>query len=209
MAHTRSTEISISTLSLCAANCDTIIRHLLATQQPPGNALMRLNKSTGHAIRILIECARSAGELVKVADLAATLDLSMQNVFKIVHILSRHQLVKASRGRYGGVRLAKPAEQIRMGDIVRAMEATEIDLDVETSLKRTSGTVVTGVNRVIDNALEAFIAVLDQHTLADLASQKRPGQGGARPSQRTRKSPQSKSARVTSSTRSMPRSSGN
>ncbi|MGE0698503.1 MAG: Rrf2 family transcriptional regulator, partial [Hyphomicrobiaceae bacterium] len=70
---------------------------------------MRLNKSTSHAIRILIECARAEGALVKVAELSARLDLTMQNVFKIVHVLSRAGLLEAARGRHGGVRLARPA----------------------------------------------------------------------------------------------------
>jgi Rrf2 family nitric oxide-sensitive transcriptional repressor len=171
---------------------------------------MRLNKSTGHAIRILIECARSEGELVKVADLASALDLTMQNVFKIVHLLSRNQLLAATRGRNGGVALARPADQIRMGDIVRAMEATEIELDVETSGKRTRKAPVNGVNRVLDTALEAFVAVLDQHTLADMAQQPRTRDGGDAPgAPRTSKSPQSRSAQAVSGARLVSRSSGN
>ena len=167
---------------------------------------MRLNKSTGHAIRILIECARAKGELVKVADLATTLDLTMQNVFKIVHILSRNGLISAARGRNGGVGLARPADQIRMGDIVRAMESTDIEVDVETPLSRSSRVDVSGVNRVLDDALLAFVAVLDQHTLADMAGQRGPA-SGTRP--RARKSPQSRTARVVSSGRLTARSSGN
>jgi len=167
---------------------------------------MRLNKSTGHAIRILIECARAKGELVKVADLAMTLDLTMQNVFKIVHILSRNRLISAARGRNGGVGLARPADQIRMGDIVRAMETTDIEVDVETPLNRSSRVDVSGVNRVLDDALEAFVAVLDQHTLADMAGQRGPA-SSTRP--RARKSPQSRNARVVSSGRLTARSSGN
>lgn len=130
---------------------------------------MRLNKSTSHAIRILIECARADGELIKVADLAAELGLTMQNVFKMVHIMSRGGLVAATRGRNGGVRLARPADQIRIGDIVRAMEATDVELDAEGSTRGASGRALQDVNRVFDVALEAFIGVLDQHTLADMA----------------------------------------
>ena len=121
-------------------------------------------------MRILIDCARSKGVLVKVADLSGRLDITMQNVFKIVHILSRAGLIEAMRGRNGGVRLARPAEQIRIGDIVRAMETTQIAIGQDGDI---AGTDVvggaTGVNRVLDSALEAFIGVLDQHSLADMA----------------------------------------
>lgn len=128
---------------------------------------MRLNKSTSHAIRVLVNCARSDGAWVKVADLADDLGITMQNVFKIVHILSRAELLVAMRGRNGGVRLSRSSNLILVGDIVRAMETTELELESETG--RLDPAVSKGVNRVLDNALDAFIAILDQHSLADLA----------------------------------------
>ena len=64
---------------------------------------MRLTKQSGHAIRILIDCAQSNGQLVKVADVSARLGITKQNVFKIVHLLSRTGFVAAVRGPNGGV----------------------------------------------------------------------------------------------------------
>ena len=126
---------------------------------------MRLNKSTGDAIRILIACARAEGALVKVVDLSAALDITMQNVFKIVHILSRAGLTAAVRGRHGGIRLSRSADAIFIGDIVRAMEQTEAaDRPSEGAAS------AVDVTRVLDDALEAFIAVLDRHSLADMVA---------------------------------------
>ena len=129
---------------------------------------MRLNKSTSDAIRILIDCARAEGALVKVAAISARLDITMQNVFKIVHILSRADLVAAVRGRNGGVRLARPPEAIRIGDIVRAMETTDLEVDAGAAAGRAGRRGASDVSRVLDSALEAFIGVLDQHTLVDM-----------------------------------------
>lgn len=130
---------------------------------------MRLNKSTGDAIRILIACARADGALVKVVDLSATLDITMQNVFKIVHILSRAGLTAAVRGRHGGVRLSRPADAIFIGDIVRAMEQTETATDA--GARASEGASAAGdVTRVLGDALDAFIAVLDRHSLADMVA---------------------------------------
>ena len=129
---------------------------------------MRLNKSTSHAIRILIECARSDGHLVKVADLSARLDITIQNVFKIVHLLNRAGLLAAARGRNGGIQLARAADVIRIGDIVRAMETTAMELEGPSGMAR-SPSAEADVNKVLDTALGAFISVLDQHTIADLA----------------------------------------
>jgi Rrf2 family nitric oxide-sensitive transcriptional repressor len=124
---------------------------------------MRLTKTTSHAIRILIDCAEAAGGLVKVAEIAKRLDITPLNVFKVVHLLSRAGFVEAVRGRNGGVRLARAADTIRIGEIVRAMEATQVEI--------TGGAVDAKprINTIFDNALEAFISVLDQHTLADMA----------------------------------------
>jgi Rrf2 family transcriptional regulator, nitric oxide-sensitive transcriptional repressor len=137
---------------------------------------MRLNRSTSHALRILIDCARAEGALVKVGDISQRLDLSTQNAFKIVHLLSRAGLIAATRGRYGGVALARSADRIRIGDVVRAMETTEIELDIQGASGAGEPASTAGVNRVLDDALEAFIAVLDQHTLADMAAARTPEQ---------------------------------
>jgi Rrf2 family nitric oxide-sensitive transcriptional repressor len=122
---------------------------------------MRLNKSTSHAVRILIDCAKSESRLIKVADIAERLDITQQNAFKIVHLLSKAGFLASVRGRHGGVRLARPAAQIRIGDVVRSIESLGQD-------EKPSGTGGS-LHRIVDDALDAFISVLDQHTLEDMA----------------------------------------
>ena len=90
---------------------------------------MRLTKSTSHAIRILIDCARAGDRLIKVAELSQHLQITQQNVFKIVNLLARAGLIEAMRGRNGGVRLARPAAAIRIGDVVRATEVTHVEIE--------------------------------------------------------------------------------
>jgi Rrf2 family nitric oxide-sensitive transcriptional repressor len=154
---------------------------------------MRLNKSTSHAVRILIDCAKAEGRLIKVAEIAERLDITQQNAFKIVHLLSKAGFLASVRGRHGGVRLARSAAVIRIGDVVRSIETLgreETEADGRGSL-----------HRIVDDALDAFISVLDQHTLEDMAAAQhiRParesgGRSGKtpprRPSSRTRRGPQ-------------------
>jgi Rrf2 family nitric oxide-sensitive transcriptional repressor len=121
---------------------------------------MRLNKSTGHAVRILIDCAKSGDRLIKVADIARRLEITQQNAFKIVHLLAKAGFLASVRGRHGGVRLARPAAKIRIGDVVRSIEFMG---DGKAPGSHAS------LNQIVDDALEAFISVLDQHTLADMA----------------------------------------
>src|SRR6185503_5456311 len=106
---------------------------------------MRLTKSTSHAIRILIDCARAGDRLAKVAELSERLQITQQNVFKIVNLLARAGLIEALRGRNGGVRLARPASAIRIGDVVRATEVTHVEIEEGGGGRRQRR---TGVNQV-------------------------------------------------------------
>jgi Rrf2 family protein len=137
---------------------------------------MRLTKQTSHAIRILIDCARGdctsgVAAPIKVAVIAQRLGITQQNVFKIVHVLSRAGFIKATRGRNGGVQLARPAVDIRIGDVVRATETTHIEVDDDAINLLLSSNPTQPINSLLDDALAAFITVLDQHTLADMARQ--------------------------------------
>lgn len=132
---------------------------------------MRLTKQTGHAIRILVACAQAGDRLVKVANISEKLGITKQNVFKIVHLLSRADFVKSVRGPSGGFRLARPSSDIMIGDIVRAMELTSMRVDNENG-RHTQPTTGPTINSLFGDALTAFISVLDQHSLAELAGGK-------------------------------------
>ena len=154
---------------------------------------MRLTKSTSHAIRILLDCARAGHGLMKVAELSERLEITPQNVFKIVNLLARAGLIEAMRGRNGGVRLARPADQVRISDVVRATEVTRIAIEEGgASGPRRRG---HGVNRVLDDAFEAFIEVLDRYTIADMLK-------GQRPAATPRRKP-SQAARLPSTRRTL------
>lgn len=131
---------------------------------------MRLTKQTGHAMRILIDCAMAGDDLVKIGPLADGLGITRQNAFKIVHLLARAGFVASVRGPSGGIRLSRPAAQIRVGDIVSAMEATSVEVAGDDYPDGR----VTPLSLLFGDALAAFISVLDAHTLADLAATHRP-----------------------------------
>lgn len=133
---------------------------------------MRLTRLTGHALRILIDCAQSGDELIKAGVVANRLGITQQNVFKLVHILSHAGFIAAVRGRNGGIRLARPPEDIRIGDVVRVTEVTSVEIEE----KAPGADGPQPISGVLDEALEAFISVLDQHTLADMAATTRRGE---------------------------------
>lgn len=139
---------------------------------------MRISKTTHGAIKLLTFVARTNDGLVKIGPMAESLDIPEQNAFKIVHLLSRAGFLSAVRGRRGGVRLARPATEIRIGEVVMAIERMTLDGDGHTPEPRR-------IEGLFDDALDAFVAVLNQNTLADLLTSsketKRSGRGTAKP----------------------------
>lgn len=135
---------------------------------------MRLSKTTNYAIRILLDCAVADPDLVKVAEISERRDITLQNTFKIVHLLSRAGFIKAVRGRHGGVRLARPASEVRIGDVVRAMEIMQLEIERENASERTSPEgQLAALDQLFDSALGAFISVLDEHTLDQMIKAQR------------------------------------
>ena len=80
---------------------------------------MRFTRQTNYAMRILMYCAANDERLSRVHEIAASYKVSELFLFKILQPLVEAKLVETVRGRNGGVRLAKHAEQISLLDIVR------------------------------------------------------------------------------------------
>ncbi|WP_295557041.1 Rrf2 family transcriptional regulator [uncultured Hyphomicrobium sp.] len=143
---------------------------------------MRLSKTTNYAIRILLDCAVADPNLVKVAEISERRDITLQNTFKIVHLLSRAGFIRAVRGRHGGVRLARPASEIRIGDVVRAMEILNLEIEKEEGARSGAQGQLAALDQLFDNALGAFISVLDEHTLEQMIkAQRKEASSTARP----------------------------
>ena len=83
---------------------------------------MRLTRQTNYAVRILMYCAANEGQLSRIPEIAKAYNVSELFLFKILQPLVEHGLVETVRGRNGGVRLARPAEQITLFDVVRVTE---------------------------------------------------------------------------------------
>ena len=142
---------------------------------------MRLTKQTSYALRILLHCALRPDEQVKAADIAKAYNITEFNVLKIIPLLVHGGFVKTMRGRRGGLRLARAAEDIRIGDVVRLTEETHIQADCFGQLHEPCLIQPQApINRIFGSAVDAFIEVLDQHTLKDLVA--------ARPRQRAGRS---------------------
>ena len=137
---------------------------------------MRLSKQTHHAIQILSHCARARADLVTGPEIAQAEGITEHNVAKIVALLVRGGFVTTLRGRAGGLKLARPAADIRLGDVVRVTEGSRAGRPAPGAQAK-KRTVV--IESLFDEALEGFIGVLDRHTLADLGIAKAAAAKGA------------------------------
>lgn len=136
---------------------------------------MRLTRHTDNALRALIFLGiHSAETPSRITDIARRMGMSEDHVAKVIARLAQLGYVETIRGRVGGVRLARPVEQINVGEVVRA---TEDNLNlVECFDPLTNQCPIApacALAPALDEALSAFFAVLDRYTLADLTAKPR------------------------------------
>ncbi len=133
---------------------------------------MRLTLHTDYALRALIYVAIADGKLITIRDIAESFDISKQHLMKVVNDLSRKGYLDTVRGRGGGIRLRRPPRDINIGQVVRDTE----DLDVIGCLGRRGYCPIERccvLRGVLRDATQAFLAVLDGYTLADLIKPRR------------------------------------
>jgi Rrf2 family nitric oxide-sensitive transcriptional repressor len=129
---------------------------------------MRLTRFSDNALRCLVVLGLAPTECITVHVIAMRMNMSYEHLVKIVQRLAELGYVETVRGRHGGVRLAKPATEIRLGKLIRQ---TEENLTLVECFDPEHNTCPIApaceLAGVLDRALAAFLAVLDEKTLAD------------------------------------------
>ncbi|MGN6549455.1 MAG: iron-responsive transcriptional regulator RirA [Pararhizobium sp.] len=131
---------------------------------------MRLTKQTNYAIRMMMYCAvERDGRLSRVQDVARAYAVSELFLFKILQPLVEAGLMESVRGRKGGVRLAKPASEITLYDVVRVTEENFAMAECfETGAVECPLVDSCSLNGALYKALNAFFEVLQGYTIEDL-----------------------------------------
>jgi Rrf2 family transcriptional regulator, nitric oxide-sensitive transcriptional repressor len=134
---------------------------------------VRLTQWTDYSLRVLMYCAATQGReaLPTVAEIAQAHGISHSHLTKIVMTLAAQGWLETLRGRGGGLRLLVPAGQVSVGDVVRQ---TEADFQLVECFDATGNTCRMGgrchLQSVLGQAMDAYLAVLDGVTLADLVA---------------------------------------
>lgn len=134
---------------------------------------MQLDKFTDYALRILMTLAARSPDRVPTSEIAAMFGVSENHLSKVATQLVREGFVVSERGRNGGLNLARPASQINIGAVVRAMKRG--DPVAECFGPNTSCLILPacGLRGPLAEAQEAFFASLDRYSLADVTRPQR------------------------------------
>lgn len=135
---------------------------------------MRVTLHTDYALRILMLLALEPDELHTIEEIATRYDISRNHLMKVAQTLVQGGFVDSLRGRNGGLRLGKTPKNINLGAVVRS---TEDGFDLLECFDAARNTCiispVCALRSPLEEALAAFLSVLDGYTLADLV--KNPG----------------------------------
>ena len=133
---------------------------------------MKINANTDFLYRSLIYVALHPDRLVTAREIAEAYDLSVNHIAKVCQDLIRHGLLESQRGRGGGVRLAKPADQIRLGEVIYLGEDNPKVIDCDGGIGgQCKIAPACRLKGVFAKAQRAFLAELNAHTLADMVAQ--------------------------------------
>src|SRR5689334_3976344 len=119
---------------------------------------MRLTTFSDYALRVLMYAAAAGERLITIEEAAKTYNVSRTHFMKVVNILTRTGYLKSVRGRSGGFTLAKPADAINLGAVVRA---TEPDFALVECFATGNQCIIARrcqLPEVLNEALSAFVS---------------------------------------------------
>lgn len=131
---------------------------------------MRLTLYTDYSLRVLLYLASKPEGSATITEVADYYKISRNHLVKVVHNLGINEFIITSRGKNGGIRLARAPEEISISDVVKK---TEPDMDLlECFNPKTDNCAASPTCRLKSMLYEgrsAFMSVLEQKTLADAA----------------------------------------
>jgi len=131
---------------------------------------MRLTYLTDYSLRVLMYVSAVPQRLVTIQEIAQGYGISENHLMKVVHGLAQHGFIETVRGRGGGIRLARPASDITVGAVVRAVEDDFALVECFRTDNTCRITPVCRLRGALQDALSAYFEVLDNRTLAELVA---------------------------------------
>ena len=135
---------------------------------------MQLNRFTDLGLRVLMYLTQpSRPTPFTISGMAEELIVSQNHLVKVVHFMSKQGWVKTTRGKGGGIVLALPPAEYRLGKVIQTLESNTsnqnslVDCNHPPCILRPSCIL----KPTLDQAVQVFFNFLDQYTLADAIRQ--------------------------------------
>jgi Rrf2 family nitric oxide-sensitive transcriptional repressor len=130
---------------------------------------VKLTTFSDYTLRVLIYLALNRERLATIPEIAAAYRISENHLMKVVQHLARTGDIESTRGKGGGIRLAREPAEIRVGQVVRASEG---EAPIVECLSEDGGTCCIApacrLTGALLRAFDALYSTLDEYTLADL-----------------------------------------
>ncbi len=130
---------------------------------------MLMNRFTDYGLRILMYLTQHERPLpITVAEISTQFGVPHNHLVKVSNKLVKLGLVLAVRGRNGGLRLALPAQEIKLGNVLQALEDHQTLIDCEEPLCPLHR--ACGLQGALAVGLQAFYEKMNEYTLADVTT---------------------------------------
>ena len=130
---------------------------------------MKLTAFTDYSLRVLMFLAVDPQRRATIAEISAAFAISENHLTKVVHFLGKQGWVSTARGKGGGLQLAKPAQAIGIGEVVRDAEGPALPAECFNPDGCSCAIAeCCKLQAVLAEAVHAFYAVLDRYSLADI-----------------------------------------
>lgn len=131
---------------------------------------MQLTKYSDYSLRALIYLGLNDHRRCTIREIADAYGISENHLMKLIHQLGQEGFITTTRGKNGGLQLAMPADEINLGEVFRAAEGNFNLVECFAGGGNNTCPIAgpCALTHVLETALQAFLEVLDRHTLADL-----------------------------------------
>ena len=129
---------------------------------------MKLTRFTDYSLRVLIYLGLHNNDRVTIREISDAYEISRNHLMKVVSNLSRLCYVAAQRGPGGGISLARPAQEINLADVIADMEEDLNMVECFCPNGRCAISAVCRLRGMLENALQAYMKSLKDHTLEDI-----------------------------------------
>lgn len=136
---------------------------------------MRVSARADYAIRALLELASAGDEPVRAEAIARAQGIPAKFLENLLVDLRRARLVVSQRGRIGGYRLARPAANVTLADVIRAIDGPLAGVRDDAPEDVSYAGPASSLREVWIALRASMRQVLEATTVADVAGGKLPG----------------------------------